>query len=377
MAKQNAIQDDNQIFALLAHTGTAGTAETVRVVADSAGNLGVNVVSGEIVASLGTVDVLKSGTVTVSGIESMNSVGTVGVLNAGSVVVTEGTVTTNMGDLTGGTIDEISNIAGGTISAILGTVAVSGASAGTIVQVETGTIASIGNIAGGTIGIITAGTITPSTTVRTISAGTVTELTNLANLAKGTITVIPNIPGGTIGVVSSVANLAAGTVTSVGNLVGGTVGVVSSVGNLVTGTVAAVTSVSNLAAGTISAVNNIVGGTIRNDSRPTQNILTYGTTFGGGAAAYGTLIAPPGVGTSIWINDVSIVNTAGTITCAVTWGSAVVGTAVVAKGSFGATGGIQKSFPKAVNGGATNTALMAYVGAAGTADFVVSYFVSA
>jgi len=56
MAKQDAIQDNNRNAALLAHTGTAGTAETVRVTADSAGNLGVNIVSGEIVASLGTLE---------------------------------------------------------------------------------------------------------------------------------------------------------------------------------------------------------------------------------------------------------------------------------------------------------------------------------
>ncbi len=41
--KQNAIQDENRFPALIAHTGTAGTADTVRVVADSNGNLGVNI----------------------------------------------------------------------------------------------------------------------------------------------------------------------------------------------------------------------------------------------------------------------------------------------------------------------------------------------
>ena len=77
MANQQAIQDDNQSYALIAHSGTAGTAETVRVVADSAGNLGVNIVSGEIIASLGTVDVLKAGSVVVTA-------GTIAALTNGS-----------------------------------------------------------------------------------------------------------------------------------------------------------------------------------------------------------------------------------------------------------------------------------------------------
>lgn len=72
MSNQNAVQDDNRFPGLIAHSGTAGTAETIRVVADSAGNLGVNVVSGEIIASLGTI-------------------GTVQNIDAGSVVVTLGT----------------------------------------------------------------------------------------------------------------------------------------------------------------------------------------------------------------------------------------------------------------------------------------------
>jgi len=70
MPNQDAVQDKNQVYSMLAATGTAGTAEAIRLVADADGNLGVNIISGEIVASLGTV----------------------GVLNAGSVVVTNGTI---------------------------------------------------------------------------------------------------------------------------------------------------------------------------------------------------------------------------------------------------------------------------------------------
>jgi len=60
----NAIQDQNQVYSLLAASGTAGTAEPVRLVATEAGALNVDIISGEIIASLGTVDLLKAGTIT-------------------------------------------------------------------------------------------------------------------------------------------------------------------------------------------------------------------------------------------------------------------------------------------------------------------------
>lgn len=47
MADQNARQDENQVPALILHTGTAGTAETIRAIADSSGNLMVNLAAGE------------------------------------------------------------------------------------------------------------------------------------------------------------------------------------------------------------------------------------------------------------------------------------------------------------------------------------------
>jgi len=64
VADQNARQDQNQFPALIAHSGTAGTAETVRIVATTAGAVSVDVVSGEIIASLGTVSLLEKGTIT-------------------------------------------------------------------------------------------------------------------------------------------------------------------------------------------------------------------------------------------------------------------------------------------------------------------------
>ena len=111
-----------------------------------------------------------------------------------------------------------------------------------------------------------------------------------------------------------------------------------------------------------------------------RTILSYGTTFGGTAAGYGTLVgsAAVGVGTSTWINDLSIINTgAGTLTALMGFGTSLNGTSVLAKGEFGPQGGIQKSYPLPVNCGMTNQDLVCYIGAAGTVDFNVSYFISA
>lgn len=43
MANQNAIQDDNHFPALIGHSGTAGTAETRRIITDGDGSIYVNV----------------------------------------------------------------------------------------------------------------------------------------------------------------------------------------------------------------------------------------------------------------------------------------------------------------------------------------------
>lgn len=48
MAKQYAIQDQNRFPALIGHSGTAGTADTVRVVADTNGNLGNTVLTNAV-----------------------------------------------------------------------------------------------------------------------------------------------------------------------------------------------------------------------------------------------------------------------------------------------------------------------------------------
>lgn len=233
-------------------------------------------------------------------------------------------------------------------------------------QQTLGTVGVVSNLTNGSI-VVTNGTIAPhAITAATITAGTLTNLVsgtiNSATvvLNSGTINVatatVGTIPG--VGVITS---LSGGTITK---LEGGTLGILSQ-GSI------------NVTAGTITH-GTIDAGTVKLDGRAARNIVSYGTTFGGTAAGYATLAGSAGAGTSIWVNDLSIINSkGGTITALIGFGTALNGTSVLAKGDFGAQGGIQKSFPLAVNAGMTNQDLVAYIGAAGTIDVCVSYFISA
>ena len=62
MAKQDAIQDRNRFAGLIAHTGTADTAETIRVVADSSGYL---VTGGTTIVDIAEVTAFNGGTVAI------------------------------------------------------------------------------------------------------------------------------------------------------------------------------------------------------------------------------------------------------------------------------------------------------------------------
>jgi hypothetical protein len=264
----------------------------------------------------GTLDLLKNGTVAISG-----------------TVPISGTVTTTMGNITGGTINQVQNA--GTIQNILG-----------------GTIAHVTNVDGGTIAI----SGTPNINIASSGLTALTTATGVrdANTLRVTVATNDLVPiSGTVGVSGTVP--ISGTIASVTNLVGGTIGVLTS-GSVV-----------------------VTNGTVKLDGRASRNILSFGTTFGGTAAGYGTLVgsASVGSGTSLWVNDVSIVNNSGTLTAAVGFGTVLNGSNIIAKGNFGPQGGIEKHFPLAVNAGSTNADLTCYISAAGTVDFNVSYFISA
>lgn len=70
MANQNATQDDNLFPAMIAHAGTAGTAETVKVVANAAGAITVDIGGTEpfelvagTVTRVSTIGTLEAGTI--------------------------------------------------------------------------------------------------------------------------------------------------------------------------------------------------------------------------------------------------------------------------------------------------------------------------
>lgn len=144
--------------------------------------------------------------------------------------------------------------------------------------------------------------------------------------------------------------------------------------NPFSGTLPTINSLGTLNSGTINA------GTVRTDSRNTQNALSCGTTFVGTAAAYGTLVGSSlvGIGTSIWVNLISIDNPFGTIPCMVSFGTALQGSSVLWRGVLGTQGavGVVAPFPKSTNAGMTNQDLVCYIGGAGTVDFTVNYFIS-
>jgi hypothetical protein len=103
------------------------------------------------------------------------------------------------------------------------------------------------------------------------------------------------------------------------------------------------------------------------------SVATYGTVGTAGAAAYGTLVAAPGVGTALHINDLSMSVTSGTVDCMIAFGTLTTGAGVLARGQYTPGGGIQKSFPRSVNGNTTNAPLVYWLGGAGTVSFNVTY----
>ena len=377
------------------NTGTINLLQAGTITKLEGGTI-TNLVSGTInsatvVLNSGTIDLLKLGTITrVEGGSIVVTAATVGVLNSGTINLGSigglagsaaavsgnplyiagqggnGTLYPVLTDTTGKPIVVMSL---GTIGA--GTVAVS---AGTMIQ-------TIGTVNTGTIDLMKAGTITrvEGGSIVVTSATVTGNLGTLSMLSAGTITTIPNIPGGTIN------NLASGTINSAtvtGNL--GTLSMLSA------GTISMINAGTLTSSGTTTGVGTLTGlgtvtaltmGTIKNDGRVARNVLSYGTTFGGTAAGYATLVGSTvvGAGTSIWVNDVSLINPNGNITCLVGFGTALNGSSVLAKGVFGTSSGIgiEKSFPLPVNAGMTNQDMVAYISGAGTIDVNISYFISA
>lgn len=421
MADQNARQDANRFPALIAHTGTAGTAETERLVSTN-GALNVDVISGEIVAQLGTVKVVEGGTIgalakgtITTGTVDVLKLGTVKVTE-GSIVVTAGTVETTIGDLTGGTIDNlaggsivvtagtvettigdltggtIDNLASGSVVVTAGSIVVTNGTigdldtVGTVGVVENGTISKVGTIPG--IGVLSLGTVkvtegTITTTMGDLSGGTIDILTD------GTISKVGTIPG--IGVLSlGTVKVTEGTITTtMGDLSGGTVDLISAIAagtQELLGTANKVGTIGVLTAGTVTRVQggtigNIVSGsvvvtagTVKINPDPPTYVTTYGTQITGAAQTWATISSVSGAGTYHYVSGVSAVVKSGTVDCFIGIGSALSGTGVLIRGSFPEGGGIARSFSIPLKSSGTNSEIICQIGGAGTVDFTADFW---
>ena len=353
-------------------TDSGGTIRTANV--DSTGALKV------VGASAGTYTNMVTGTLNVGTVTAYGG--------AGSAVAVSGNPLYIAGQGGNGTIYPILTDTTGKVQAVV--------TAGTGIVTGGSIVVTTGTIVAGTLTNLVSGTINSATAV--LNSGTI-------NVATAVVSSLPNLPQGSINVTAGTVYGGAGSAIAVsGNPVyvagqGGngtvypiltdTTGKIQSV--VTAGTVAVSAGTMIMTAGTVAAGTiavsagtithgTIDAGTVKLDGRASRNIVSYGTTFAGTAAAYGTLVgsAVVGAGTSLWVNDVSIVNSkGGTITCLVGFGTVLNGTSVLVKGDFGPQQGIQKSYPLAVNAGMTNQDLVCYVGAAGTIDVNVSYFISA
>lgn len=289
--------DANQQFTLIGVQGTLGTA-------DIAGTARTMTFSGDPTSGAAYVYNLAPVVVGNATGGTLNTLGTVGSI-------------TNLGSFTnGGTIKEISNLAGGTVlntgtnvNIVTGTInSLPQISVGTIPQVSVGTlpnvniasgtqqtIGTVANLNNGSVNILT-GTLQSSGT--TTGVGVVSNLTNgsvniltgtIQNSGAGTLTTgtLQNLVTGTLNALAAgtltggtLQNLASGTVTSVAEVVKGTTTLVTRVGNLGTlelGSVALNAGVNNVgdvdvATGTVTLVSTVT--TLSNLTNGSVNILT-------------------------------------------------------------------------------------------------------
>lgn len=265
----------------------------------------VDLVSGDIVASLGTIN---SGTITrVEGGSIAVTSGTA-VVTGGSIVVTTGTVNAGTVDLLkAGTVTRVE---GGSIVVTAGTFTGGGGSVIAYGAGGTGVVA-VGNpqvIAGTDSGGTTYGlkVNTSGNQQVDIQTGTITSITNLAS---GTIT---KLEGGTLGILSQGSiNVTAGTVIVTNGTIGAgtlnTLGTVGVVNNIVTGTIASDTiiggTLQNLASGTINSAT--VTGNLGTLSMLSAGTVTnVGTVVGLGGTVVGTSIGFPLISGEDQTNDV-------------------------------------------------------------------------
>ena len=312
-----------------------GLGGTSLVVLDSGGTVSevTNLASGTLDEIL-TVGTLGS----ISNIAVIHNAGTIAALPdpLGSVVVTAGTVTTSMGDLSGGTLDELTHI-------------------GSIDVIGTMPAIAVGESTGGTLDILT-------------GVGTLGSISNIAVVHNaGTIAALPDPLGSVV--------VTAGTVSAIGaDLPGGTVDLVTGVGTL--GSISNVAVIHN--AGTVQSVSNIVTGTLAsvtlNPKYTGSQILiahALGTT---GGTVIGTLSAASGAGTYHYVSGLQIVVGAGTTDVFLGFGTTTTGGSVLARGIFTPGGGIMRDFTFPIRSVGTNSEICYIIAGAGTASVAVNYW---
>ena len=140
----------------------------------------------------------------------------------------------------------------------------------------------------------------------------------------------------------------------------------------VTGTINTGT-IQNLNAGTLTS---LVGGSVTVNSKPQMTISSYGT-FGNGTI--GTLVAAPGVGTSIYVTSFALdgdVSALGTPDIVLSFGTVQSGNGMIFRGGLPTTSPVQQAFAYPVSGSVTNTPLtFMQLSGGGTMSWNISYFI--
>ena len=283
----------------------------------------------------GTIDLITSvsdlGSVAAIGV--IHNAGTIAELPdpLGSVVVTAGTVETTIGDIAGGTIDiitEITNIAGGTVVTTMGDL--TGGTLDLISALALGTVTGVdANAAAQTANPVGVGGTDSGGTIRTVlvdaagamavsgaSAGTNVNIVTGTQQTLGTVGVVDNIVTGTlaeVGSIGTVLGIAGGSIANVGVIHNaGTVTAVTSVtevANLATGTVAEVTSVAELVKGTVTnvaQVDNVAAGTL-------TEVGSVGTVLGIAGGSIADVAEVHTIGTIGSITAIGAIHNAGTV----------------------------------------------------------------
>lgn len=388
---------------LITTTGAIGSIQNIGTIKEAGTVTGVGVVTTLTNLSNGTIQ--NSGTTTGVGTVSGIAVVTT-VTNLSNGTIQNSGTTTGVGTITNiGTIKEAGTVTGvGVVTTLTnlsnGTIQSSGTSTGVgvVSNLTQGSINVTAGTVGGKAASGAAAVANPVQIAGTDSGGTIySPLVTTGGAfgsitGMGVVTTLSNLTNGTVRVTAGTVNagtINAGTINT-GTINEGTLSLITTVSNLTNGSIkvtagTGIVTASTVNTGTINSATinaaTINTGTIRDDGRAAVNFLTFGTTFGGTgtAAAYATLVAAPGANTSVWVSDLSLTNPYGTLELAIGFGTAVDGTANLVKGVYGTqTGvGIQKTFPKAVNGGITNTPLIVSKSGLGTVYANVSYFTSA